>query len=246
MTLVRAFAGAALLALAIVPGQALAQPATGDMALGDPNAPVTVVEFASMTCPHCAAFHHDSFPLLKAEFIDTGQVYFVFREFPLDNLALVAAVLARCAGPERYFPFVDALFRQQEAWSRSDDPFTSLVQLGQLGGVSRAQFEACTEDTELVNAVANSRMRAEQQYAVESTPSFVVNGVLVEGNLPWAEFAGILRSAAAGEDIGGAEAGGRTEVASGAGGTYLAIAIVLALLAAVAFFFLRRPRQDGV
>lgn len=248
MTLIRAISGAVLLALPAFPGYALAQPAKGDMTLGDPGAPVEVIEYASMTCPHCAAFHLNSFPLLKAEFIDTGQVYFVFREFPLDQMAVMGSVLARCAGPERYFPFIDALFRQQEVWSRpaEESPLQGLMQLAQLGGVSQAELEACLQNQELVDSVINSRLQAEQQFAVASTPAFVVNGVLVQGNLPWDEFAGLLRLAAAGEDIGDGDKDtkARTEVASGNSGTYIAIAIVLGLLAIIALFFLRRPRRQ--
>ena len=93
-------------------------PATGDMVLGKADAPVTVIEYASMTCPHCATFHTEVLPKLKAAYIDTGKIKFIFREFPLDQLALRGAMLARCAGPERYFGYVDVLFRQQRVWSR--------------------------------------------------------------------------------------------------------------------------------
>ena len=230
----------AVLALAAVP--AAAQPAIGDMTMGNPDAPVTVIEYASMTCPHCANFHRDNLPRLKAEFIDTGQVLLVFRDFPLDQLAVIGAVLARCAGPERYFPFVDALFRQQEAWARSDDPLQALSQIGQLGGVNRAAFDACLENEQLVDAVVNSRLQAEQQYGVGNTPTFIVNGVLVE-NQPWDDFAAILRAAAAGEAI--ADDDEELVAEGGNSGTYLAIAIVLGLLAVVAFFFLRRPARPG-
>ena len=237
------------LLVAFVAGQAAAaaaQPAEGEMALGDPGAPVTVIEFASMTCPHCGAFHTDTFPRLKAEYIDTGLVRFVFREFPLDRVAFSAAVLARCAGPDRFFPFIDTLFRQQEDWSRADDPMESLYQLAQIGGLPRAEFDACLNDEALATAVLTSRLDGESEYGVRSTPSFVVNGVLVEGNLPWQEFAAILDDAAAGEDIG-VEAEGDRESSLGGGpaGMYIAIALVIGLLAAAMAFLLRRRPGGG-
>jgi protein-disulfide isomerase len=245
MALIRAFFCAVILALFAINTPAVAQPAVGDMALGDSGAPVTVIEYASMTCPHCATFHQENYKKMISEFVDTGQVYFIFREFPLDNLALVASVLARCAGKDRFFPFLETLFKQQESWASSEDPFQALSIIGQSGGLSPEQFEACTRDDDLVNSIANSRLQAEQQFNITSTPTFIVNGVAVAGNLPWEEFANILKQAAAGEDIADNQSELETKVVSGAGGTYLAIAIVLGLLAVAAFFFLRQPGKSG-
>ena len=235
-----------LLVASIAPFGVAAQQIASDMALGDPNAPVKVIEYASMTCPHCAAFHQESFPLLKEEFIDTGKVYFVFREFPLDGIALRAAVLARCSGAERFFPFLDVLFRQQQSWAQANDPLIALRQVGTMGGTPAGQFEECLQDDALVNGIIASRQIAEQQYAIVSTPTFLINGVVVEGNLPWAEFSDLLRRAAAGEDIAVTEAlGEQPDASGGSNGTYIAIAIVLGMLAVVALFLFRRPRAGS-
>ena len=223
------------------------EPAVGDMTLGNADAPVTVIEFASMTCPHCGTFHIESFPLLKAEYIDAGLVYFEFREFPLDQLAVVAAALARCAGPDRFFPFIDTLFRQQQNWSRSEDPMQSLYQLAQIGGLPREEFDSCLADGAVTENIVNTRFEAEQQFDIRSTPSFVVNGVLVEGHLPWSEFAAILDEAAAGGAVSEPAASDRASTISDSQtGTYVAIALVIAALAIATAFFLRRRSGGGV
>ncbi|HYE51024.1 MAG TPA: DsbA family protein [Azospirillaceae bacterium] len=146
--------------------------ATSERVMGDPKAPVTIIEYASLTCPHCAAFHETVLPKLKADFVDTGQVRFIFRDFPLDALALRAAMVARCMPPDRYFPMLSALFKTQRAWATAADPGKAMAQTAKLGGMSDAQFQACVTNQQLQQSVAQSRLTGIQKYNVTGTPSF--------------------------------------------------------------------------
>ncbi len=159
-----------------------------DMAIGNVRAPVTIVEFASMTCPHCASFHNDTFKIFKKEFIDTGKVMFVFREFPLDGLAYTAAVVARCVDKSRFFTMLDVLFERQSVWARAEDPEAALRKLGKLGGLSDAALDACLADKNLSEFVFRNQKQATDDYGVRSTPSFVVNGVTYSSALGIEEF----------------------------------------------------------
>jgi len=168
------------------------KPAEGDMALGRADAPVTVIEYASMTCPHCATFHNDTFKALKEKYIDTGQVRMVFREFPLDGVALRASMLARCAGEERFFGMLDVLFRQQEKWGRSQDPVGALTKLARMGGLSEEDVAACWSNETLMNSILDTRLKGHNEFQISSTPSFVVNGTTVAGALTMAEWDELL------------------------------------------------------
>ena len=124
----------------------------GDMVIGAANAPVTIIEYASLTCPHCARFHTETLPKLKSEYVETGKVKYVFRDFPLDGLALRAAAIAHCAGPERYFTYLDVFFQQQGNWTRGNDPEQMLAQLKRLartGGMSEAQIDDCLKNKQV-------------------------------------------------------------------------------------------------
>jgi len=167
---------------------AAADYAAGEMAMGSDDAKVTVIEYASMTCPHCAAFHADTFKKLKAKYVDTGKVRFVFREFPFDNLALRASMLARCSGEDSYFAMVDVLFSQQRAWSRAADPMAALETIGRLGGIDKQRFDACMTDQSLMDLLVQSRMTGASEFQVESTPSFIINGERISGNQALSEF----------------------------------------------------------
>jgi protein-disulfide isomerase len=147
-----------------------------DIALGDPNAPITVVEYASMTCPHCAAFHATTFAELKERFIDTGQVYFILREFPLDPLASAGFMLARCAPNGNYYPMVDLLFETQRTWTTAPDPSVALSDLSKQVGFTQESFVACLTDQTLLDGVNATRDRASTEFGVSSTPTFFING----------------------------------------------------------------------
>lgn len=179
-------------ALAATATSAAAAPAMGEQALGDPAARLTMIEYASLTCSHCATFHNTVLPDLRSRYIESGQVRLVFRDFPLDELALRAAQLARCAGPERYFRFLSALFAQQEQWAAASDPLASLKQLGRLGGLPEAEMDACLADKALEESILQSRLDAQQQFGVSSTPTFVINGQVYAGSRDADAFAALI------------------------------------------------------
>jgi protein-disulfide isomerase len=170
-------------------------PAIGERALGKPDAPVTMIEYASATCPHCAAFHNETFPTIKKDYIDTGKIRFVFREFPLDDLALAGAMVARCAPEEKYFPILEVLFEQQRTWTRGN-PREELFKIAQLAGFSRESFDQCLKNEEVAKGILAIRGTADEKYRVDSTPTFFINGEAVEGNVPLEEFRKIIEKAA--------------------------------------------------
>ncbi|MDE2229011.1 MAG: DsbA family protein [Alphaproteobacteria bacterium] len=167
-----------------------------DHILGKKDAPITIFEYASLTCPHCAAFTHDTLPKVKANWIDTGKAKLVYRDFPLDQSAVVAATIARCFPPDRYFPFIETLFDNQREWAHSDAASTkaALSRIARLGGMSQEQFDACASNQKISDAVLNSRLVAQNRYGVDSTPTFFINGTKVDGDLPYDEFVKYLNA----------------------------------------------------
>jgi protein-disulfide isomerase len=160
-----------------------------EMSLGEASAPNTIVEYASATCGHCASFHTDVFPELKTKYVDTGKVRFVFREFPLDNLAVAAFMLARCAGDDRYFPMVGALFETQKTWAvPGTDAKDKLLLIAKQAGISQEQFDKCLADKELFGKIVEVRQRGHEKFGVDSTPSFFVNGKRMQGDHKLADF----------------------------------------------------------
>jgi protein-disulfide isomerase len=164
----------------------------GEMTLGDPNAPNVVIEYASMTCPHCQRFHTQVFPALKEKYIDTGRAYFIFREFPLDPLATSAIMLARCAPKENFFPMVDLLFQQQATWAFVQEPVTALRDLVKQAGISADSFQACLTNQEILDGVNWVKTRASTEFDVGSTPTFFFNGQMHPGEIPLEEIDGYL------------------------------------------------------
>ncbi|MGE4371436.1 MAG: DsbA family protein [Xanthobacter sp.] len=150
-------------------------------ALGNPDAPVTIVEYASLTCSHCADFHNEIFPKLKAKYIDTGKVYFIFREMPFDPVATAGFMLARCMPEDKYFPTVGALFETQRSWAFGNDPAAGLRTVAKQAGMSDAAFEKCLTDNELAAKVQASSSYASKELEVRGTPTFFVNGKRVNG-----------------------------------------------------------------
>jgi protein-disulfide isomerase len=159
----------------------------GDHVLGNPNAPVTVIEYASLTCPHCAHFHETTYPDLKKKYIDTGKVRFVFREFPLDQLALAGSLLARCAGKDKFFPMLEALFSQQKDWV-VQKPLQPLLAIAKQAGFTQQSFDACLENQQLIQGIEETRTRAAQKLNVSSTPTFFINGKIHRGAITMEEF----------------------------------------------------------
>ena len=173
--------GSAPLALAQPTAEELMRPGPlPDLVLGKADAPVTIIEYASMTCPHCANFHKTTYPALKSKYIDTGKVRFIFREFPLDDLAVAASMLARCAGGEKSMALIDVLFASQDKWA-TRDPIPALLQIAKQAGFTQASFDTCLKDQKLYNDILAVRERGSKEFKVESTPTLFVNGKLQKG-----------------------------------------------------------------
>ena len=182
--IVRAIGVAALVLVAtLARGQPAPVDAATDMVIGDAGAPITIIEYASMTCPHCARFHVDTLSALARDYLDTGKARLVFRDFPLDGMALAAAQLARCAGAARYFAFIDVLFRQQSSWATASDPLAALGRIARLGGLGAERFNACLDDQDLTRGILEQRASAQREYEIQSTPSFIINGEKYVGGL---------------------------------------------------------------
>lgn len=173
--------------------QLMSLQALPDMWLGAEGAPVTMIEYASMTCTHCAAFHAETWPTLKSKYVDTGKVRFVLREFPLDVLAGAGFMLARCAGPDKRNALVDLLFNQQKNWAFVDKPLEALSATVKQAGLSQAAFEGCLNDLSLLNQVNAVRDRAAKDFGVNATPTFFINGKRVAGELTVDELEKLLQ-----------------------------------------------------
>jgi protein-disulfide isomerase len=162
--------------------QSLLQVGPNDRILGDRNAPITIVEYASMTCPHCAHFADDVLPELKKKWIDSGKVRLVLRDFPLDNEAVHASMIARCAPPGRFYAFVDTFFADQDKWVTAPNYQTALTRLAELGGMSKAEVDKCLADSKLEDQILNSRLVASKDLDVNATPTFFINGAKFTGD----------------------------------------------------------------
>jgi protein-disulfide isomerase len=165
-----------------------------DKALGDANAPVKIVEYMSMTCPHCANFHNNTFDKIKEKYIDSGKVYFVIREFPFDPRAAAAFMLARCAPENQYYPFVSMLFKQQQTWATAQDARAALLQMSKLAGFSQESFEACLTNQKLLDDVNATMQRGAGEFGVNSTPTFIINGKKYAGDMSLESMSALIDS----------------------------------------------------
>lgn len=165
----------------------------GDTVLGNKNAPLTVIEYASLTCSHCAEFAKSDFPNFKRDYIDTGKAYFIFRGFPFDPIATGAFMLAQCAGPDRYFDFVEVLFTHQQEWAFVEMPQEALKKMALQAGFTEQKFEACVADQKIFEHVQSVAQSAAKDFGVSSTPTFFVNGEKLEGTLPYEKFDEFLK-----------------------------------------------------
>jgi len=171
-----------------------------DIVVGNANAPNTIVEYASMTCSHCAHFHTDVFPEVKQKYIDTGKANYVLREFPLDGLAAAAFMLARCAGADRYYPMVGGLFETQKTWAvPGDEGKQKLLLIAKQAGFSQEQFDKCLDDKELFEKIVAVRQRASDKFGVDSTPTFFVNGKRLDGGYEIENFEAAIEGGGADE-----------------------------------------------
>ncbi|MEM0922847.1 MAG: DsbA family protein [Pseudomonadota bacterium] len=170
------------------------EPHTGDVVLGDENAPVTVIEYASLTCPHCARFHIRTWPEFKTNYVETGKVRFIMREVYFDRLGLYASMVARCGGAGAFYPLVDQYLKQQDRWTRA--PENQLIgeirKIGRINGLSREAMDACLSDQEYAKTLVENYQRTATEDAVQSTPTFVINGDKVSGDMSYAEFSALV------------------------------------------------------
>ena len=186
-------------------GAAFAQDADVDtsivveMSLGNPDAAVTMTEYASFTCPHCARFHAETFKTLKADYIDTGKIHFIYREVYFDRYGLWAGIVARCGGDERYFGIADLIYTQQREWTQGDDPATiaaNLRKIGKTAGLTDAELDTCMTDAEMAKAMFAFWQQNQERDEINSTPSFLINGEKYS-NMEYSEFQAILDKALA-------------------------------------------------
>jgi len=169
-----------------------------DRILGSADAPLTIIEYSSLTCPHCAALHADALPRIKETWIADGRARLVFRHYPLDGLALRAAAVADCVDGDRFFAFLDLLFQNQQRWARAKDPIQALGQVASLAGIGQSQFEGCVKDEAKMDKILTRAQDGSATYKVESTPTLIANGRKIEGALSFEEFDAIFTKIAAG------------------------------------------------
>lgn len=172
--------------------------AISEKVLGQANAPVTIHEYASLTCSHCANFHNNVLPLVKRDYIDTGLAKIVYHDFPLDDLALAASMLARCAGNDKYFPMVETLYKTQDSWARAKNPMQSLTGISRMiGSMDETDVQACLNNNDLFWSLSEGRKRDGETMGINSTPTFFIEGTRVPGVLPYEDFKDVIEKALA-------------------------------------------------
>jgi protein-disulfide isomerase len=196
-----AYFGGSASPLALASGGQSVEIKPTDMVHGSPNAPVTVIEYASMTCPHCAQFQKDIIPKLNKDYVDTGKVKVVFREYPLDGAARMASAVARCLPGDQYFSFIDLLFKNQMNWIKDfdnnnqltrEDILEGLTQMGRFAGLAREKVQSCADDPKNLALVDGNWMEGQTKYNVNSTPTFIINGTTHAGEIPYDELQKII------------------------------------------------------
>ncbi len=164
-----------------------------DFWLGPKNAKVVIVEYASLTCGHCAEFHTLVLPKLKKEFVDTGKVRYIYRDFPLDRLALAAAMVARCAGKDNFFAFINTFYSVQSQWAEASDPISALNKIARLGGMDQKTFDQCLIDKEIQDVILSQRLEAVKEYDVRTPQPVFIDGDNYSGGMPLNQFQKIVR-----------------------------------------------------
>ena len=150
--------------------------------LGDSSAPIKMIEFASLTCGHCAKFHKEVMPLLKRKYIDEGKIYFTYNDFPLDKFALKASIIARCSG-DKFFGFLDVFYKKQKDWTRTKDPLKSLLKMAKIGGVKDEDIKVCLGNKSIEDNLLKDRLKFSKKYEITATPTIILNGSKYEGDL---------------------------------------------------------------
>jgi protein-disulfide isomerase len=184
--------------MAAQPGHAAVaslEDALSEKSMGKKDAPVTITEYSSLGCSHCAAFHRETLPKIKSKYIDTGNVRLVYNDMPFGTPALAAAALARCGGSDRFFGFIEVLFRSQQQWSSGNDIIGELARVGRFGGLSKNDVQTCLKNQELLKAIAGSADVAVKKHGVQSTPTFFINGTKIEGAQPFENFKKVIDEA---------------------------------------------------
>ena len=151
--------------------------------IGDDSASIKMIEFASLTCGHCAKFHNEVFPLIKKDYIDTGKISFIYRDFPLDKFALKASVIARCSGSDRFFSFLRVLYNKQKDWTRTQDPFKSLLKIAKLGGLKNDEIKVCVGNKSIEDGILRERLSSSKKYDIKATPTIYINNEKYDGDL---------------------------------------------------------------
>lgn len=228
-------AGPAVFAAAARADMATPEQATAEKVLGDPNAPVTIQAFESLSCPHCATFHAEAWPQIKEQYVDTGQAKFVYNDFPLNEPAMVAAMAARCVPPDRYFGMIEMLYRTQDTWLRSPDPREAIKQTVRLGGLTADEFEQCVNNQALFDHIQGAQNAAAAEHDINSTPTFLIDGQRISGAQPFDEFQAAIEDARA----GGGAAGGSM------GNWAIIVVLGVAAVAAGGYVVWRRQRRAG-
>ncbi len=167
-----------------------------DRILGATDAPVTIIEYSSLTCPHCAQFHATTYKKIKADWIDQGRARFVHRHFPLDQRALHASLLTNCVQGKEHFALLNALFSSQQRWARAEDHLAALATIARLAGIDQNRFDACVSDEAAIDRILERAQDGQNTYDVNSTPTLIVNGNKVEGGLEYEQLEKILQEAA--------------------------------------------------
>ncbi len=165
-----------------------------DFVVGDKNAPVTIIEYASLSCSHCADFHNNTLDDLIKEYVDTGKARIVFRDFPFNYPALLGSMVLRCIPEDVRYDYMNALFQLQQKWVVRENAKSTqeLYKIMQSGGMTKEEFETCTNNVELENTILQALIAAQNEFNIQSTPSFLINGNLVEGNKSIKEFRQII------------------------------------------------------
>ncbi|MBK1669948.1 hypothetical protein CKO28_18090 [Rhodovibrio sodomensis] len=163
--------------------------------LGDPDAPITIIEYSSLTCPHCASFHNNTLPKLKEQWIETGKAKLVYRHYPLDRLALAGALVANCFEGDRFFAVMDMMFARQRQWTRSDNPGQALQRIASQAGMDSKTFNQCISDQQEAKKILDRQQVGRNQANVQSTPTFLIDGEKIEGAKPYAAFEEALQAA---------------------------------------------------
>ena len=151
--------------------------------LGKIDAPIKMIEFASLTCGHCARFHNEVMPSIKKKYIDTGKIFFTYKDFPLDKFALKASIISRCSGNEKFFSFLDVFYRKQSSWTKTQDPFKSLIKIAKVGGIKDEDIKVCVSNKSIEDGLLKDRLDSSKKFDITATPTIYLNGEKYNGDL---------------------------------------------------------------